>query len=204
MGPNGGDTTWKQNYDQVFDWSRRAHATRFWADVCIFLTALCVDVWGGWWAATIADFISYLDGLQRFSVIDARSCEKPVTATEIWEIMSNCTSCKLPDLDGLPYEFYVFILDLFGSLLSDVYSNWQQNGRTPNALIRDEGNTGEKRRWQKEITREFSALTLLNTKFKIFIQVLAKRLALVWLGRHNRAQSRAGLSTKTSILCEIS
>lgn len=74
---------------------------------------------------TIVNFTSYIDGLPWLSVTGARSCEKPITASEIMEAMNNCTGRKSSVLNALPYDFYVFITDLFGSLLADVYSNWR-------------------------------------------------------------------------------
>lgn len=88
----------------------------------------------------VVDFILYLDGPLQCLVIDARLCTKKrkekklITTSETLEAMSNCTNHTLLGSDSLPYEFYVSIPTLFGSLLADVYGNWQQNRRIPNAV----------------------------------------------------------------------
>ena len=93
--------------------------------------------------------------------------------------MKGCVRDKSPGLDGLPYELYVQMPDLFGDLLADVYCNWQQNGRIPSpvsrgvvVLLRKDPNKGDH-------IDNFRPVTLLNTDYKILAKVLAKRLALV-------------------------
>lgn len=68
-------------------------------------------------STTVASFTSYL------SIIDAKFCEKPITAIEIREKINDCTGRKSPGLDALFNEFYVFIPDFFGSILADIYTN---------------------------------------------------------------------------------
>lgn len=45
--------------------------------------------------------------------------------------MANYGMCKAPGFDGLPYELYKSIPNLFGHLLAGVFTNWQQNGLIP-------------------------------------------------------------------------
>ncbi|XP_052824337.1 uncharacterized protein LOC128247918 [Octopus bimaculoides] len=59
------------------------------------------------------DFTSDLDGLPRFSATEVRRYERPMTAFEMWEAMTNYTSGKSPGLDGLRYELYAYMPDLF-------------------------------------------------------------------------------------------
>lgn len=70
----------------------------------------------------LMDLSSYLDGFPRLSVADAMFYEKPITITEIWEAMNDCTSPKSSGSDYLLNEFCVFMLDLIGGLLADVSS----------------------------------------------------------------------------------
>ena len=74
--------------------------------------------------------------MPRLSDMDAEFCEMPITAEEIRDAMTGCAGEKSPGLDGLPYEFYYHLPDLFGGLLADVYCNWQQNGRIPSSVSR--------------------------------------------------------------------
>ncbi|WP_347046857.1 hypothetical protein, partial [Escherichia coli] len=78
------------------------------------------------------NFTSYLDGMPRLSARDVEFCEMPITAKDIREALTSCTRERSPGLDGLPFELYIYMPDLFGELLRDVYCNWQQNGEYPN------------------------------------------------------------------------
>lgn len=50
-------------------------------------------------------------------------------------MQSECSEDTLSGLDGLPYEFYKGMPDLFEHLLVVVYANWQQNGRIPKSAV---------------------------------------------------------------------
>jgi hypothetical protein len=135
------------------------------------------------------NFTTYLDGMPRLSDMDAEFCEMPITAEEIRNAMTGCAREKSPGLDGLPYEFYYHLPDLFGGLLADVYCNWQQNGRIPSSvsrgvvvLLRKDPNKGDH-------IDNFRPVTLLNTDYKILAKVLSKRLALVVGGLVGDAQT---------------
>lgn len=113
-------------------------------------------------STTVMDFSSCLDGLLRLSAADAKFCEKSITTTEIQEAI-----CKTPDFDGLRYEFCVFMPDLFGDLLANVYRNWQQNGRLPSAVNWDVMILLKKDTDSGDILVNFWSITLLNTESKI-------------------------------------
>ncbi len=128
---------------------------------------------------TALDFSAYLNGLPRLSAVDAESCEKPITADEIRMAVSGCAKNKSPGLDGLPYELYTNMPDLFGDLLADVYCNWQQNGRIPSSVSRGVVTLQRKDADKGDVIDNFRPITLLNAEFKILAKVLANRLALV-------------------------
>lgn len=77
----------------------------------------------------------FFGGGQRISVQEVECCEVLVADAEMIEGISECAGDRSPRLDDLPYEFYESMPDLFGHLLhlylADVYTNWQQNGKTP-------------------------------------------------------------------------
>lgn len=75
------------------------------------------------------DCMSCLGRLVQLSAMEAEHCEMLVIAFGTRETMASCTRVKLPGLAGLPYALYVYMPDLFGDLLANVYCNWQQNGR---------------------------------------------------------------------------
>lgn len=84
---------------------------------------MCAVVWVRWLVNDGIDFTPYPDGLARLSATDARFCEKQIKATEIREVMSDCTIRISHALDVAPEKFYVFMSDMFGSLLAEVYTN---------------------------------------------------------------------------------
>lgn len=79
------------------------------------LTAFYAALWKGKWVGKV------LDRLPRLSAARARLCEKPITATEIWEMINDCTSRRSFGSDGLPNGFDGFMSDLFGEFLSGFY-----------------------------------------------------------------------------------
>lgn len=150
-----------------------------------------------YWSASVVNFTLYLDGLPQLLVTDARFCEKPITTSEIQEVMNNYTSCKSPCLEVF------FLWNLFSSqiCLADAYSNWQQNGQVSSTVSRRVIILLRKNAKKGSVLRKFWLITLLNTEFLIIAKVLAKKLTIVvgnLVGYDKRAQSRAGLSMTTS------
>lgn len=93
--------------------------------------------------------------------------------------MTSCTRVKSPGLYGHLLELYLYILHLFGDLLTNVYHNRQQNGSIPSdvshgvvVLLRKDPNKGDQ-------SDHFRPMTLKNGDYKIWAKMLAKRLALV-------------------------
>lgn len=70
--------------------------------------------------------------LPRLSFKDRKACVGPVTLTEVEVAHKDSAASKALGIDGLPYELYKSMPDLFEKLLGAVYSNWFQNGLIPN------------------------------------------------------------------------
>lgn len=66
--------------------------------------------------------------------------EIPITAAEVEEVLADCPKGESPGLDGLRYELYKSMPELFAGLLAEAYSVWQQNGRIPSCVSRGEVN----------------------------------------------------------------
>ncbi|GAB1597330.1 hypothetical protein Ahia01_000009400 [Argonauta hians] len=81
--------------------------------------------------------------------------------------------------------------DLFGNLLAEIYSIWQQNGNIPSSVKRGAVVLLRKDPDKGDAVENFRPITLLNADFKILARVLAKRLALVVSGLIGRAQTCA-------------
>ena len=80
--------------------------------------------------------------------------------------MSGCARGNSPGLDGLPYELYFHMPDLFATVLAAVYCSWQQTGSIPGrvsrgvvTLLRKDPNKGN-------LIDNFRPITLLNTELK--------------------------------------
>lgn len=66
-----------------------------------------------------------------FSARDVEFCKKLTTAEEVQEAMTGWTMERSLGPDGLLYELYCQMPDLFGNLLADVNCKRQENGRIP-------------------------------------------------------------------------
>lgn len=82
------------------------------------------------------NFTSYIDGILRLSARDEEFCKLPITARDIRDVMTSYTNEKSTDPDGLPFEFYLHIPDLFEDLLANVCHDWHQNGNIVSAVNR--------------------------------------------------------------------
>lgn len=136
-------------------------------------------------------FTSYLDGLLRLSAKEAEHCERPTTAFEKREVMASYTRGKPLGLDGHSCNLHACMQDLFGDLLTNVYCNWQENGRTP--ILPSSGGVAEKRSEQGVRINNFRFINLLNATFNILAKVLARNLVLssaVWKRRHRYVSPR--------------
>lgn len=69
--------------------------------------------------------------------------------------------------------------NLFGSLLANVNSNWQQNGRIPSIVMQDVIILLTKDTDNGDVLGNFQPITLLNADFKILAKVLVKRLVFI-------------------------
>ncbi|GAB1601854.1 hypothetical protein Ahia01_000463900, partial [Argonauta hians] len=123
------------------------------------------------------DFRPYLDDMPRLSVTEVELCEKPITATEIEDALGRCRKRKSPGVDGLPYEFFVNMPDLFSNILEALYVNWLQNGRIPASSTKGIVTLIRKDKNKEDTVQNFRPITLLNTELQILAKVLAKRLA---------------------------
>lgn len=79
---------------------------------------------------------TYLSGMPHLSAWDAEFCEMPITAKDIQNEMKACTREKSLGCDGLPFELYFHMLDLFSGLSEDTYHNWQQNRKISSTMSR--------------------------------------------------------------------
>lgn len=70
--------------------------------------------------------MDYLAGVPSLSGREAECCEGLITAVEVQDASSDCDGDKYPELDGLHYQFYNRMPDLFEYLLARVFTNWQQ------------------------------------------------------------------------------
>lgn len=80
------------------------------------------------------DFVGFFTVLLCLLGREAVCWEGPITAVKVEEVLSECGGDKSLGLDGLPYELYYNMPDLFGHLLACIYTNWQQNGLIPRSV----------------------------------------------------------------------
>lgn len=124
------------------------------------------------------------------------------------QVLGDCPGQNSPVYDALLYEFYMSMPDLFGHLLTRIYTLWHQNGsfhkdvsRNVVTLIKmDPGNGNE--------IRNLRPIFLLNTYLKIRAKMRVKRLArvmrgLIPSGKQRIVLSRAGTYTSISTLYSI-
>ena len=81
--------------------------------------------------------------------------------------MSRCARGKSPGLDGLPYELYFNMSDVFAPVLAAVYCSWQQTGSIPGRVSRGVVTLLRKDPDKGDLIEHFRAITLLNTELKL-------------------------------------
>ena len=78
--------------------------------------------------STDRDF--FIDGLQRkLSLLEAESCEGPLTEPECLAALQNMALGKSPGVDGLPAEFFVKFWDVLGADLVRVLNECHTAGK---------------------------------------------------------------------------
>lgn len=120
--------------------------------------------------------MDFLAELPHLSGQDTESCEVLITLEEVIEAMADFGADKALGLDGLLYELYKSMTDLFRHLLEDVYSNWQQNGLISKFVCRGVVTPVRKDPNKGYSQDNFRFITLLSTELKILAKVLAKKV----------------------------
>lgn len=123
------------------------------------------------------DFTSYLESMPPFLTRDEKFCEISITAEDKRDTIVVKGKQTSPWLDGLSFNFYLHMPDLYGYLFS--YASWQQNERIASTvrcrvviLLRKDPNEGDQ-------IDQFKLVTVSNTDNEILVNVLAKRLTIV-------------------------
>lgn len=102
--------------------------------------------------------------MPRLSDENAEICEGPIALEEIKQTLMDCGAGKAPGIDGLPYELYKSIPELFRNILVAVYVNWQQNGFIPKSARRGVVTLIRKDPNKRDSLNNFGPITLLNTE----------------------------------------
>lgn len=105
--------------------------------------------------------------------------ERLIMAVEVEEGLAECARDRTLGLEGVPYEFYCSIPDLFRHLLVYVFTNWQQNGRIPSSVSWGVVKMIRKDPSKWDHISNYRLVTLLNAELKILAKVLAKRLVCI-------------------------
>ena len=128
----------------------------------------------------IREFRSYLADFSRLGVAEAASCEGVVTECEVRDALEQVGLIKSPGLDGLPYEVYLRISQMFVPILTDMFNHWFAQGVIPGCVTKGVITLLKKGgQHVGEGLDDYRPITLLNAELKILVQVLANRLQRV-------------------------
>ena len=125
-------------------------------------------------------FGSYLANFLRLRVAEAASCEGVITECEVRDALKQVGLNKSPGLDGLPYEVYLRLPQMFVPILTDMFNHWFTQGAisgnvTKGVIILQK--KGSRHVW--EGLDDYRPITLLNTVLKILAWVLVNCLQFV-------------------------
>lgn len=79
-------------------------------------------------------------------------------------------------LDGLPYELYKTMLELFVGLLTKVYAVWPQDGKTPSSLSLGVVTLVRKDLSSRDRISNFRLVTLPNMELNILAKSVSKKI----------------------------
>ena len=128
----------------------------------------------------LREFRSYLADFPRLGAAEAASCEGVVTECEVRDALKQVGFNKSPGLDGLPYEVYLRMLQMFVPILTDMFNHWFAQGAISGSVTKGMITLPKKGgRHVSEGLDDYRPITLLNTELKILARVLANRLQLV-------------------------
>ena len=144
---------------------------------------------------TSADFFSKVKNLPRLSKEQQDLCEGLITAEECWSVIQSLAKNKSPGTDGLTAEFYLRFWDdiklPFLDCLNECFENGElsisQRRGVISLLPKKNKDPLYLKNW-----RPISAISLLNTDYKIATKCIAKRLEKVLLELINRDQTGDG------------
>ena len=128
----------------------------------------------------LQEFRSYLADFLRLEAAEAAGCEGVVTECEVRDALKQDGLNKSPGLDGLPYEVYLRLLQMFVPILTDMFNYWFAQGAIPGSVTKGVITLlkkGSRHVW--EGLDDYRPITLLNKELKILARVLANRLQLV-------------------------
>ena len=91
--------------------------------------ARCTDI-------PLREFRSYLADFPRLGVAEAASCEGVVTDCEVRDALKQIGLNKSPGLDGLPYEVYLRMSQMFVPILTDMFNHWFAQGAIPGSVTK--------------------------------------------------------------------
>ena len=102
-----------------------------------------------------------------------------ITECEVRDALKQVGLNKSP-IDGLPYEVYLRLPHMFVPILTDMFNHWFAQGAIPGSVTKGVITLlkkGNRHVW--EGLDDYRPITLLNTKLKILVLVLANRLQVV-------------------------
>ncbi len=72
----------------------------------------------------LQEFRRYLADFPRLQEAEVDACEGLVTECEVCDALKEVSLNKLPGLDGLSYEAYLKMSQIFVPILTNVFSHW--------------------------------------------------------------------------------
>ena len=120
------------------------------------------------------EFRSYLADFPRFGAAEAASVESVVTECEVRDALKKVGLNKLPGLDGLPYEVYLRMSQMFVPILTNMFNHWFTEGAISGSVTKGVITLlkkGGKHVW--EGLDDYRPITLLNTELKRIVYRLS-------------------------------
>ena len=95
----------------------------------------------------IQEFHNYLANFPRLQEPEMASCERLITECKVCDVLKQVSLNKLPGLDGLLYEVYLSMSQMFAHILMDMFNHWFAQGAIPGNITKGVDHITEER-WQ--------------------------------------------------------
>uniref|UniRef100_A0A670HXR6 Reverse transcriptase domain-containing protein n=1 Tax=Podarcis muralis TaxID=64176 RepID=A0A670HXR6_PODMU len=116
------------------------------------------------------------NGGERLTDDEKSHLNKPITTDEVKEAIKKMKPGKAPGPDGLSQKYYKVLEEYVTPVLCDVFNNILQGGRIPDSWREAHITLIPKPEADKLDVKNYRPISLLNNDYKIFAEIMAKRL----------------------------